>query len=253
MLICIEYTLRFTAPFHLGTGISGSLIDRTISRNGKGDLYVPASTLKGALRECCEKLSRLYLPDIPLASPHNAYAALEQFGSPPTPVGRIFGTPLYPGTLHFANAILADTDDMQAISEVDEIKKQVRRGMQRSILTQVRINRITRTAVNEALYTSEFGNRSLTFEGKIKGLLNCTPVEQLAQPGQPTPTYSLLLLLAGLRLLDQLGANKSVGKGQCCCEINRVILEKCSYYREAWEAWLENLDVLQTYPGAGGH
>ena len=49
--------------------------------------------------------------------------------------------------------------------------------IQTSVSTQVRIDRVTRTAVDKALYTSEFGTNYLTFEGTIKGQLDCIPVE----------------------------------------------------------------------------
>ncbi len=246
MLVQIDYELQFAAPFHLGTGVTSGAIDRTVVRDANRDLYVPASTFKGVLREHCEQLCLFYLPNAQVASPHNAYAALTQFGKAPTLISRIFGSPLYPGCLRFNDA------------RQEEETYKMYREVQTSVATQVRIDRVTRTAANEALYTSEFGTRYLIFEGTIKGVLDCTPIERLAKTIQDketytlTPTYSLLILLAGLLMIERLGGNKSVGKGQCRCSITNVQLDRYKCPKEQWQSWIEQLDVLKDYPEKGG-
>ena len=246
MLVQIDYELQFDAPFHLGTGIAAGSIDRTVIRDAGGDLYVPASTFKGVLREHCEQLCRFYLPNTQIASPHDAFAALTQFGKAPTLISRIFGSPLYPGGLRFNDA------------RQEEETHNVYREIQTSISTQARIDRVTRTAANEALYTSEFGTRYLVFEGTIKGLLDCTPIEKLAVTAQGletytlTPSYSLLILLAGLLMVERLGGNKSTGKGQCRCSITNVLLDRHKCTKEQWQSWIEQLDVLNDYNERGG-
>ena len=97
MLVQIDYELQFAAPFHLGTGITAGMIDRTVIRDAGGDLYVPASTFKGVLRERCEQLCRFYLPNVQIASPHDAYSALAQFGKAPTLNNRMI--PIEPNSL----------------------------------------------------------------------------------------------------------------------------------------------------------
>ncbi len=243
MLVQIEYELKFDAPFHFGTGVTAGLIDRTVIRDAKKFLYVPASTLKGVLREHCEQLSRFYLPHIEVASPHKAYAALAQFGKAPSLISRIFGSPLYPGSLRFDDA--RQEEGIQRTYE----------NVQTSDATQARIDRVTRTAVDNALYTSEFGTRYLIFRGAIKGQLNDTPIAPSSlsahadQTNVPTPTYSLLLLLAGMLMIERLGGNKSTGKGQCICMIGRIHLDGKSCSKDLWQSWIEHLDVLSTYLG----
>jgi CRISPR/Cas system CMR subunit Cmr4 (Cas7 group RAMP superfamily) len=125
--------------------------------------------------------------------------------------------------------------------------------IQTSVSTQVRIDRVTRTAANEALYTSEFGTRYLLFEGTIKGLLNCTPIEELAvtihgnETYTLTPTCSLLILLAGILMVERLGGNKSTGKGQCSCSITHIQLDGHMCTKEQWQSWIERLDILTDY------
>ncbi len=227
MLVQIDYELSFASPFHLGTGISTNALDRTVIRDADKCLYVPASTFKGILREHCEHLLRFYSPTEVegVDSPHDANAALAELGRAPTLISRIFGSQMYPGSLRFGNAVQ------------EYAARRMYEEAQTSVLTQVRIDRITHTATNEALYTSEFGNCFLTFQGVIKGQLDCVPIDELEVLVEDsdevyivTPTYSLLLLLAGLFMVERIGGNKSTGKGQCCCTITKVLLEQARMY-----------------------
>jgi CRISPR/Cas system CSM-associated protein Csm3 (group 7 of RAMP superfamily) len=239
MLVEIIYELTFATPFHLGTGISAGMIDRTVIRDADDYLYLPASTFKGVLREHCEQLYRFYNPGGHVVSPHASNAALAEYSGMPSLISRIFGSPLFPGGLCFDDAKQAQED------------RGIAQEVQTSVMTQVRIERGTRTAANEALYTSELGANFLTFEGSIKGQLNDTTIElpALKTPDQVmlAPTYSLLLLLAGLQMVERLGGNKSTGKGQCSCRITQVKLDGKRCGEEQWRSWISHLDVLSDY------
>lgn len=253
--IQIRYTLAFDAPFHFGTGISAGLIDRTVIRDDQGYLYVPASTFKGVLREHCEQLCRFYLPDLRIASPHEAGAALAELNGKRTPISRIFGSQLTPGQLRFYDA--AQTEEEQRMYDGrggSQSEKGKYKSIQTDIATQVRIDRLTGTAADQALYTSEFGVRNLLFKGSIDGWLACTPAEEMPTFSASTetafsgtPTYSLLLLLAGLQLIERLGGNKSTGKGHCICTLQELVINKQPCSQEQWHFWLEHLDVLVHY------
>ena len=54
-------------------------------------------------------------------------------------------------------------------------------------------------------------------------------------------------MLAGLRLVDRLGGNKSTGKGRCVCTVEALEVNRSAIRREEWEGWLERLDDLATY------
>ena len=244
MLVQVDYELSFATSFHLGTGIREGLIDRTVIRDKSGYLYVPASTFKGVLREHCEQLLRFYISNDQknsVVSPHDRYAALAEFGRSPTLISRIFGSSFYPGGLRF--------NDAKQEAEPSDVYK----ALQVSVSTQVRIDHVTRIAASEALYNSEFGTRDLTFLGTIKGQLDCTPISSLAVTGYGeqaytfTPTYSLLLLLAGLLMVERLGGNKSTGKGQCNCTIRQLKLDRVSCEDEQWQFWIKNLHMLSDY------
>lgn len=245
--IQLLYNLTFQTPFHCGTGLRSGLIDRTIVRDAEGYLYVPGSTIKGALRMHCEWLSRLYEQDDEdmrerIDSPHEMEKALWNMSNSLTMITRIFGSHQHPGCLFFDDAHQTDQDKQQYDSKERDGKGKYQR-LQTDLYTQVRLHRPTRTAVTGALYTSEFGIKGFTFKGSIVGWLKCISIEAL----NDEPTHSLLLLLAGLHMLDRLGGNRSTGKGQCSCKITQLLINGNSYTETQWKSWLDHLDALSDY------
>src|ERR1019366_4217465 len=257
--IQIDYTLEFSSPFHCGTGVRRGLIDRSVMRDGGGYLYVPGTTIKGVVRELCEQLARFYEDSDEklrkrIASPHDKAIALSDLGSKPTLVTRIFGSQIRSGHLFFNDAQQTPADkDRYGVNEKSEAKdvkeaKTRYQDMQTDLYTQVRLDRPTRTAVRGALYSSEFGVRKLSFQGSIVGVLECLPlnedVDEFFQGKDNVPTYSLLLLLAGLHMVERLGGNKSTGKGECCCRITKLRLNGVEIGPERLKDWLHHLQVL---------
>jgi CRISPR/Cas system CMR subunit Cmr4 (Cas7 group RAMP superfamily) len=272
--IHIEYTLTFTTPFHCGTGLRVGLIDRTIVRDKDGYLYVPGSTIKGVVREYCEQLTHLFDENVEdirnlidkrdkgaekldkeeldtiraaIASPHDGRTALWALTQPISMTTRIFGARHYAGHLFFEDARQTDESLKEYDSkEYDEESKGKYKSLQIDFYTQARLDRLTRTAITGALYTSEFGVKDFTFAGNINGWLQCSKIEALTDDSDG-PTYSLLLLLAGLYMIDRLGGNKSAGKGRCRCEVDKVKINDTNYTKEQWQAWFDYLDQLANY------
>jgi CRISPR/Cas system CSM-associated protein Csm3 (group 7 of RAMP superfamily) len=239
--IKITYCLTCLAPSHFGTGLRAGLIHRTVSRDAEGYLYLPGSTLKGALRERCEQLARLF--DLSEQEPHSDTSALAEFTPRANIVTRIFGSRFQPASLYFDDASLHADDKALFDGEWEPRKYQKKQFFQR---TQVGMSRLTGTASRGLLYTSEFGLSQLRFTGEIYGLLEGA----LADADQANgPTYALVLLVAGLLALDRLGGSKSRGAGQCECAITEVTLngqpttvetilahmEHLEYYDIVWE------------------
>ena len=249
--IQIDYSLTFTTPFHFGTGLRAGLIDRSVRRNADGYLYVPGSTLKGIIREHCERLARLIDPDNKhidrIASPHNAEIALKDLyeSENTTVISEIFGSQCRPGLIFFDDARQPDEALELYDSQGQNEKKGKYQNAQTDTYTQVRLDRITRTSVAGALYTSEFGLRNLSFIGSISGWLPNTPIE-----GLDGISHALLLLLAGLLIVDRVGGNKSTGKGACTLEITQIIVNKETYSKDKWETWLDHLEKLKVSKGA---
>jgi len=203
--------------------------------------------LKGVLREQCEHVCEFYEVDGPqrrrVPGPHDAFAVLAEFGGSPPLITRTFGSQLAPCGLLFSDARLT----RQALQHYA--------GVQTSTLTQVRIDRVYRTAVDEALFTSQFGIPDLTFEGTIIGQLGTAPMPDLAREASDydeeeytfTPSFALLLLLAGLPLVERMGGNKSSGKGACQYRVKRLTLDRHECPEEIRQDWLGHTDALSTY------
>ena len=172
-------------------------------------------------------------------------------------VTRIFGSQNQPGTLFLDDARQDERDLRQYDSQERHGGKGKYKGLQVNVSTQVRLDRPTRTAVPGALYTSEFGASDILFKGTILGWLECTAIDSKtmqAETGQSsgvTPTYSLLLLLAGLQMIERIGGNKSTGKGHCTCTIGAVEVNGIEVQEDMWKSWLKRLDELANYSKGG--
>jgi len=246
--IHLTYTLTFLAPFHFGTGLRAGLLDRTVVRDRGDYLYVPGSTLKGTVREHCEQLARLYENEgsdarTRVTDLHDEKKALWGLSQTNTMIARIFGSQQQPGHLFFNDA--RQSDEERALFDSGGKGSQSVEGKYKSaqtdIYTQVRLDRPTRTSVSGALFTSEFGIRNFVFQGNIEGWIECIPIKSTPEG----PTYSLLLLLAGLHLLDAIGGNKSTGKGRCKLTITELRVNDKGQHE--WQEWFDHLDALSSY------
>ena len=254
--IHLEYTLTFITPFHMGTGLRAGILDRTVVRDGRGYLYVPGSTIKGVVREHCERLARLYQDPnaiqnnvdmrTQIVDLYDEKKALWGLSQSISMVTRIFGSQQQPGHLFFDDARQSSAEKAlwgRVEDSKDTTNEDTYKSAQTEMYTQVRLDRPTHTSVSGALFTSEFGIRGFTFEGSIDGWLDCTSIK-----GDDTsPTHSLLLLLAGLRLLDAIGGNKSTGKGRCTCEITWLKVGDDDVSKDQWQGWFDELGALANY------
>lgn len=237
--IQLKYRLRFTTPFHCGTGLRSGFIDRPVVRDGRDNVYVPGSTFKGALREHCQQLSRFY------TSEDDSEVCQQKLSmqTPVTMVTRIFGSRNRPGLLFFDDARQVEEEGWQYESKGWIQSRDKYRSTQTDVHMQVRLDRPTQTTIPETLSTSEFGLKELFLYGSICGWLTCTALAGI----EGEPSYSLLLLLAGLCMLTQLGGSKSTGKGQCVCEVIQLSINNKEFPNAAWLSWLDYLDMLTFY------
>ncbi len=236
--IQIKYELTFKSAFHFGTGLRGGLVHRLVARDADGFLYVPGSTLKGVLRERCEQLAQLF--DLQITSPH-VEEWREANRRNPDIVTRIFGSRFTPGQLYFDDAQMSESSRelFEADKKLDFLKPKLQ-AWQVERRTQVSLSRVTRTAQSGLLFTSEYGVPNLSFTGSIVGLLAGFPLNSDDGKG----TYSLLLLLAGLKSLDRLGGSRSSGAGQVKCQL---IDCKVDGQGIAPNGLIEQLDELEYY------
>lgn len=223
--IVLTYQLVFESQFHIGTGLPRGLVDRGVARDANGYLYIPGATIKGILREKCEHLAQNPVLNFPtnrdIQSPHAQN--LCEFARTENIIEQIFGSKFRDGTLFFDNAVMKGGDEQigvmgkQFFDSPTAPKKYL--PMQVNVRTRNCISRSTGTAVEKALFTSEYGLANLGFTGTISGI-----VEGTALSGQAV-NYPLILLAAGLRLFDRIGGNKSVGMGKCQVAIQEFTVD----------------------------
>ncbi len=247
--IQVQYRMIFTSPFHMGTGMPRGLIDRSVVRDGDDYLYIPGSTIKGILREKCEQLAlnplfgseQLRQVKSPHSKDFHAFAQTQNI------VDRIFGSQFREGSLFFDDAVMEETSSDTLDKKFFQDKKPRRERRIKTLQVEVRarnsVSRRTGTTVEQALFSSEYGIRSLAFSGEIFGTIEGIPIA-----GEEI-NYALVLFVAGLRLFDCIGANKSVGMGKFALRIkdeNITVDEKDRPVNEL----LEFLEYLQLYDDA---
>lgn len=236
--IVIDYRLTFETAFHCGTGLRGGLIHRLAARDADDYLYIPGSTLKGALRERCEQLAGQF--GLPTASPH--IEVWREAHPDRDIVTQTFGSRFYPGRLAFDDALMVKESRALFEHNVEALRSRFK-AWQTEKRTQVSISRLTGAANSGMLYTSEYGVRALSFEGKIMGALTGVPLEET-----PAGTFSLLLLVTGLLSLDRIGGNKSTGAGKFACKIQSLLIDGQPI---SAETLLEVLPWFQLYAEEG--
>ena len=212
--ISIDYLIEFETPFHFGTGLSRGLLDRSVCRDSDDYLYIPGSTLKGVFRERCEQIARLV--GLRAVSPHDEQEAMAGFRDDIDIIDRIFGSRHKPGEIYFDNATMVVED--QKFFDFDSSSNESSKRyihLQTESRTQTSISRLLGTAREQALFRSEFGIKTLRFEGQIFGYLEGFRV------GRNEWSYSLMLLVAGILSNDRLGANRSIGMGKYTCQIQK--------------------------------
>lgn len=195
----ISITALIDTPLCVGAGGSdGTLADKAIVRNARGQLLIPASQLKGSLRHECEKLAtalgwQIFLsPTATELSPRvdqvdtkfRTVYNVQGYRGYHCLVSQIFGNPTLPSQIV--------VDDLVCNLQRDEFETLLRPG--------VTINRARRTAEEQKLYFIETSPANLEFTGAIYLSSNC-------------PEYAKALILAGLRHIYALGGSKSAGLG----------------------------------------
>ncbi len=221
-VVKINLTAVIDTALCIGAGGSdGTLADKSIVRNAKGQLIIPASQLKGRLRHECEKIMRglgweiFYAPTAEELCPTQEQVSnefisryeIDKYRGYHCPISQIFGNPILPSHII--------VDDLICELEKEALSETFRPG--------VTINRRRKTAEEKKLFFLETSppNSKLPFQGMIYLL-----------PGYPN--YTKHLILAGLRHIHALGGSKSAGLGW----LHWQELEKIPQDDETWKQLL---------------
>ena len=217
----------------VGTGFRRGLIHRTVARDGDGFAYIPASSFKGRMRRSCEQLAKSL--GLRVCNPPQP-ACMCSAARPACLVCRVFGNPGQPGTLHWRDARLPET-----YREAFEQNKPA----QFYGRTQIQLSRALGIASPGKLFTSESTVENLEFETAVTGRLLYTPIDDEVPGG-----YEMLLLLAGLKLINTVGGGASRGAGWISCNLPETIKigsAKDSWTEVDWKKILKNLEWLETF------
>ncbi|MFN3361255.1 MAG: RAMP superfamily CRISPR-associated protein [Pseudanabaenaceae cyanobacterium] len=190
----IPIKLIVTSALSIGAGGStGSLADKAIVRNARGQMIIPGSHLKGRLRHECEKIGtslgwEIYYAPLPaFLCPDTSTCAqykLDGYRGFHCPISQIFGDPFLPSRII--------VDDL--ICELGETEEVIRPG--------VTINRYLHTAEDRKLYYTE--TSPVAAELEFIGQIHIT---------KSAPLYTKALLISALRQIKNLGGSKSAGMG----------------------------------------
>lgn len=213
-MIELTYQIRFKTPVHVGTGYGfAGFLDGVVVRDGQDHVYLPGSTIKGKTRAAARRLARglgLGLHLCPAGTP----CGLAR--DAPCPVCRLFGSPQFPGQLHFDNVQLPETyrDLLDYLAEQDRLAAR-RATTQRR--TNVMLSRRRRAARPDHLFTNELVRCDLLLSSRIVG-------EVIGREGQGAADLGgdLALLWGALRLVTHLGRARGRGLGRCAIEVESL-------------------------------
>jgi|GEM_PF-839692 len=211
-----QLTVKVSGPLHIGTGFARGLINRTVVKGRDGLVYIPGSVIKGKARAACEALARQYgMADCHAPHPHRMR------DGKPCLICNLFGAPGGSGSRLRWNIAQLTPAWREALKPKP---KQHTAFGQTTNRTQVQLSRIRGMGLEARLYTSELAVEGLEFVSQpaLAGQLALTSAT-LAD--EPDVYYELILLFAGLKMVQALGGGVSRGGGECEFPVERETLE----------------------------
>ncbi len=178
--------------------------NRAVQRDSMRQPFIPASTLRGVVRESCEKFSRtMNFPHS--GDPHDP--DINRTGQEPflplkdvrSPIYALFGNRYEGGCLFFRDARLESTVHNEAMFQ-----------------SRICRYRMLGTAKHGRLFSSEY-IESLEFATTIDGYHR-----DLISFDEKDPPFAYCLLIAGLLSVDRLGGDKSIGCGRVSIDIKEA-------------------------------
>lgn len=234
--IDLQFPIVLDGPLAIWSGFRRGQIQRTVMRGTHGLPFIPASTLKGRVRDVAERLAQTLDHEIcgtpnPKRMCGNGKLCL---------ICRTFGSPGISALSGHTGLIWRDAKLIDEQGAPIEIKREEANALYYA-RTQVQLSRLRGTALERHLFTSETTIENLRFGGRVRGWLPVT-----------TRTAGkfheeLILLCSALRLLTFVGGAKSRGSGHCSItlpanlELNDAptpindILEEISYLQRGKE------------------
>lgn len=217
--INLEYTVHMFSRFHSGTGYSFGLVDRMARKDHFGFLLIPGSTVKGLVRQNCERI--LTLCELEPGQPQDEISEIMHFNRPRIN-DMIFGSKFHPGMLYFNNAELSE-DDKEIFDGPVAGGTEPHLSLQTETLTQTSMSRRLGVVKQRSLFNTEYGINKLSFKGRIFGMLQGISISESGIESRGTD--SLLLTLAGLLMIENLGSDRTRGAGNCKVNITSLMVD----------------------------
>ena len=224
----LKYHIIWEGRWHVGSGYQSAAADRLLRRLGgtDGAPFVPGSQIKGVLRYQCERLALAL--GLEAVNPHtgieedekNLVTHFKPLTESTLVVDRLFGTRYQGECLFVTNAV-------PALPEAKTVT---------SVQPRTAMDRLTRTVMEQHLFTTEFSEGNDRLQGTIRAR---HPSGVLTQYEDGFP-YEYALFLVSLLSMETLGGDKSTGLGRCRIEI---IEDTLSWNRER----ISSDKVLQSF------
>lgn len=238
----IKPIIKIKGTLAVGTGFRRGLIHRTVARDSDGFAYIPASSFKGRVRRACEQLARRF--DICVCQPPRPERMCSD-GTGACLVCRVFGRPGATSGLHWRDARLSKAyreafEQDKRAHEKDKRAHEKNKHAQFYARSQVQLSRALGVAAPGKLFTSESTIEDLEFEAAVTGRLQYTPIDDEVPGG-----FEILLLLAGLKLVNTVGGSASRGAGWMSCHLPDQI--EIGTTKVSWKDVLKNLEWLEYF------
>jgi len=208
--ICIELSIDFSSKWHTGSGDGSLICDRLIRRDSLNRPFIPGSTLKGVIRENCERLSRTLGFQNP-SDPHQRDLSIDNSFQPlkalQSPVDRLFGNTFESGQLFFRDARLQKEPPHYFLKYQTRVCK----------------HRLLGTSKDKHLFSTEYSIASadaspMTLNTKIDGYH-----DHLESLSENEPPYAYCLLIAAIMMTQRIGGDKSTGSGQLNIHLGTIL------------------------------
>jgi len=192
----LKLHIRLHTSFQIRSGYSGAGLNQTMVSDRHGQLFIPASSLKGRIKFYAGQFASIMTGLSGTGSWNEGWRT------------RLFGDEKQRGGLFFEHALLED-QWLEADTGGKEISEQNRRrglAWQRERRSGIRVDRMVGSVADKALRFYETSAPRLGFHCTIEGAL--------PMGAEAWTAPDLCLLFGAVRLCRKLGAEKSRGQGQ---------------------------------------
>lgn len=216
--IDLQFVITLPATMAIGSGFPSGQIDRTVVHDLNGLPYIPASTLKGRVRDLAERLAKTLGHNDICNGPHPDFMcpARGQQNNPCL-ICRTFGTTGFSSVSGQTGLIWRDAQACDEHLKEIKVERQQEADDFFYARTQVQLSRPRGIALAKHLFTVQNTVENLRFKGRVRGW-------QLGTPSTGGSfSNELILLCASLKLLNFVGGSKSRGAGQCVLTLDQNI------------------------------